>query len=462
MPTDFEQTRIFAASKNGFYSEEAERSILGNIVFKYDEYGHYVSEISEEDLFNPMHKVILRSIKRAKAEGLEIDLVTVGGMLDKIDPINARALSEELIACAQSFSQAYHAESYMKIVKELSVRRNAISLVNEIQMQLKDPSQAINGIMDKLRTKAGDMTISKHSWVSMQDVMVETYIYLERRAKGEIINITTGIPNLDGVIGGFFAGELTIIGARPAVGKSVFGMNVAMAAARQGFRVAICSREMTDIQYGQRILSYESRIDGMKLRKADIKDEDWYILAEAMAVASRHTIDFLFTVRSVEDLRAEVQRKIAHDKLDLLVVDYLQLMGTEQKFKEDRLRVGKISRALKEIAVDFNIPVIALAQVKRYAGGARAKMPTLEDLKDSGNLEQDADGVIFLHNPYDAEDEYVDPRDKEYFDRYTDLGYTYLCLGIAKQRQGSTGKVCVLFDKKTMRYLAIDRKREAQ
>lgn len=462
MSTDFEQTRILAASQNGFYSEEAERSMLGNIVFDYDQCGHYASELSEDDMYNPTHKVILRAIKRAKLDGLAIDLVTVGGMIDKIDPINAGAISAELIECASACSHTYNAESYYRILKELSVRRRAIALIGDIQTQLNDPTQDINGIMDKLRTNAGDMLVSKHSWVSMQDVLIATFDWLERRSKGELASITTGIPNVDAVIGGFFGGEMTIIGARPGVGKSVFGMNVAMAAARQGYHVAICSREMTDIQYGQRILSYEGRIDGMKLRKADIHKEDWAVLVDALSTAARNTIDFLFTVRSVEDLRAEVQRKIARDKLDMLVVDYLQLMGTEQKFKEDRLRVGQISRALKEIAVDFNIPVIALAQVKRYAGGARAKMPTLEDLKDSGSLEQDADGVIFLHNPYDAEDEYVDPRDKEYFDRYSELGYTYLCLGIAKQRQGSTGKACVLFDKKTMRYLAIDRSREAQ
>ena len=460
--TDFEQGSIAAAAANGFYSDEAERSILGNIIFKYDRYGYFLSELTEDDFYTQEHKVILRAIKRTKAEGLEIDLVTVGEMLDKIDPINAGTLSAELVACAHSYSHAYYAESYMKIIKELSVRRNAIALVEEIQAQLKDPTQGINGIMDKLRTRAGDMLVSRHNWVSMQDVMLATYEYLERRTKGEIVSITTGIPNVDSVIGGFFGGELTIIGARPAVGKSVFGMNVAMAAAQQGFHVAICSREMIDIQYGQRIISYEGRIDGMKLRKAAIAPEDWEAIAEATMLAARKPIDFLFTVRTVEDLRAEVQRKIAQGKLDMLVVDYLQLMSAEQRFKEDRLRVGYISRALKEIAVDYNIPVIALAQVKRYAGGARAKMPTLEDLKDSGSLEQDADGVIFLHNPYDADDEYVDPRDKTYFDRYTEMGYTYLCLGIAKQRQGSTGKVCVLFDKKTMRYMAIDRSHDAQ
>ena len=237
-------------------------------------------------------------------------------------------------------------------------------------------------------------------------------------------------------------------------------MNVALAAAEKGFKVGICSREMTDIQFGQRILSYETYMDGMKIRKADITDEDWVTLAEGVGEAARLPVDFLFTVRTVEDLRAEVQRKANRGEIDILIVDYLQLMSTAQKFKEDRLRVGYISKALKDIAVDFNIPVIALAQVKRYAGGARAKMPTLEDLKDSGSIEQDADGVIFLHNPYDEEDDYVDPRDKPYFKNFVEKGFTYLCLGIAKQRQGTTGKVCVLFDKRTMHYYAIDREKQ--
>jgi len=291
----------------------------------------------------------------------------------------------------------------------------------------------------------------------MSDVMLNTYANLEQRVNGEITSITTGIKNIDNLIGGFFGGEMTVIGARPAVGKSVFGMNVAMAAAADGFKVGVVSREMSDIQYGQRILSYETRLDGMKIRKADIKEDEWQLITEGMTMASALPIEFLFTVRTVEDLRAEVQRKVNRGELDMLIVDYLQLMSSSQRFKEDRLRVGYISQSLKSIALDFNIPVVALAQVKRYAGGARATMPTLEDLKDSGSIEQDADGVIFLHNPYDEDDNYIDPRDRDMFQTYKANGYTYLCIGVAKQRQGTTGVACVLFDKRTMRYLAIDR-----
>lgn len=458
--TQYEQQHIAVAAQNGFSSEEAERSILGNVISRYEDYGHYADELTEDDFYGSSRKIVFRSIRKAKAERLDVDLVTIGGMIEKIDPSNAELITSELIACAQSYSTAFNVDSYYRIVKELSVRRKAISLVGEIQTQLNDPTQAINGIMDKLRTNAGDLLVNKHSWVSIQDVLFHTLDYIEQRVKGDVKSIATGIPNVDAVIGGFFGGEMTVIGARPGVGKSVFGMNVAIAAAEKGFKVGICSREMTDVQYGQRIVSYESYVDGMKIRKAQLDDDDWVKIVEGMGLGARLPIEFLFTVRSVEDLRAEVQRKVAKGDLDMLVVDYLQLMTVEQRFKEDRLRVGYISKALKDISTDFNIPVIALAQVKRYAGGARAKMPTLEDLKDSGSIEQDADNVIFLHNPYDAEDEYVDPRDKEYFANFAANGLTYLCLGVAKQRQGVTGVACVLFNKSNMRYYAIDRTHE--
>lgn len=455
--TEYVQRKVEAAASTDFASEEAEKSLIGCIIGEFDRCAGIAAQLVEDDFYYDAHRMIFKAIMLAKAEQLKVDMVTVDQMIQKVVLNNPNAVTVTMIDCARMFASAANAESYMQIVKELAVRRRAIALVGEIQQQLRDPAQGINSVMDKLRTDSGDLFFGKHSWMTMRELLLNTYDYIEKRVKGSVPSITSGIPNVDAVIGGFFGGEMTIIGARPAVGKSAFGMNVAIAAAQQGFKVGILSREMTDIQFGQRILAYTSYMDGMKIRRADIQDDDWAALVEGISVADRLPIEFLFTCRTVEDLRAEVQRKAAKGELDMLVVDYLQLMTTQQKFKEDRLRVGHISKALKDIATDFNIPVLALAQVKRYAGGGRAKMPTLEDLKDSGNLEQDADGVIFLHNPYDAEDEYVDPRDKDYFSSYAEKGFTYLCIGVAKQRQGITGKACVLFDKRTMHYYAIDR-----
>lgn len=456
MSGEIEQGIIVEAAQTGFAAASAENSLIGSIVDKYAECAHIVSELQPEDFYYEDNRIALRAVKQALNEGLTVDLISIDAEIRKMDPEKGMRAANHLIDCYQKCSP-WAAESHCRIVKALAARRRAIALVGKTMEELKDPTKALNGIVDALRTESGDLMTGNHRWVTMRDVLTNTYDYIDRRVRGEIRSITTGIQNLNDVVGGFFGGELTVIGARPAVGKSVFGMNVALAAAKQGYRVGIVSREMTDVQYGQRMLSYASGVDGSKIRKAKLDVSDWEAIAEGLGPLSNLNMEFLFTVRTVDDLRAELQRKVNRGEIDMLIVDYLQLMDTAQKYKEDRLRVGGISKALKDMAVDFNIPVIALAQVKRFAGGARAKMPTLEDLKDSGSIEQDADNVIFLHNPYDQEDEFVDPRDRESFQAYIKQGYTYLCLGVAKQRQGATGKCCVLFDKRKMRYYTIDR-----
>lgn len=453
-----EQRVIDAAAKAGYAAEAAERALIGSIVLNYDKCAHLLAELSAEDFFFGDYRTAFMAVKQAKNDGLTVDLISVDQELQKINPMNGSAITEKLIGSIQD-SSPWAAESHCRIVKELAARRRAIELVRKITEELSNPANEINGIIDKMMSSGSSLFVGGHKWVGLDDVLVNTFDYLDKRSRGEIASITTGIGNLDRVIGGFFGGELNVIGARPGVGKSIFGMNVALAAAKQGYKIGIVSREMTDIQYGQRIFSYSSGVNGAKIRKADLSEQDWVSITDGMTQMAKLPISFLFTVRTVEDLRAEVQRKHNRGEIDMLVVDYLQLMDATQRFKEDRLRVARISKALKDIATDFNIPVIALAQVKRYAGGARAKMPTLEDLKDSGAIEQDADNVIFLHNPFDAEDDFVDPRDKEYFQGYVEQGYTYQCIGIAKQRQGPTGVTCVLLSNKLMRYFGIDRSR---
>lgn len=454
---DYVNSQIQEAGATNFASKETERAIIGCFIRHRRDCECYISELREADFYFDSYRNIFKAIRLAKAEGLEVDLITIDKLLERIVPEDAAKYPQLLIECSSAVISSTGIESYIRIVRELSVRRAAMQMIGEITSQLKDPAQSINTIMDSIRTQSSDLTVGNHSWMSLQEVLLNTYEHIERRAKGEITSIGSGIPSLDRIIGGFYGGELTVIGARPGVGKSVLGMNIALSAAEHGFKCGVISREMSDVQYGQRVLSHKSGVDGMRIRRGNVGESDWEKLAEGMMLASRLNIGFLFTVRTIEDLRAEAQRKVNRGELDLLVVDYLQLMDTDKKFKEDRLRVGEISRGLKAIALDFNIPVIALAQVKRYAGGARAKMPTLEDLKDSGSIEQDADNVIFIHNPYDATDEYVDPRDREAFEGYSMMGLTYTCIGIAKQRQGITGATCVLLDKRTMHFSGISR-----
>lgn len=452
---DYIQQVISEASAAGFSSKTAEKSIICRFLTKSTEVELYARELKQGDFYFSDYGSIFRAMQNVLAKGMHVDLVTVDSTLHEMYPDAYDLLQTAMMNCLDvQLAANRNIEDYIRIVKDLSVRRQSIKSVENLVIALKDPTRDVSEVLDQMRTENAEIQTGRHKWQTMADILLATYDYLEKRQRGEIKSISTGIANIDRVFGGFFAGELTVVGARPSVGKSAFGANIALAAAQQGYKVGIISREMTDIQYGQRMIAHDAWIDGMKIRAGDIDTEAWSRIANSMAVLGSLPIEFMFSVATVEDLRMEVQRKVEHGELDMIVVDYLGLMQTRRKFREENLRIGHICKLLKAIAVDCNIPVVALAQVNRDSDG---QMPTLKNLKASGDIEQDADNVIFLHRPQFANDKNVDPRDRELFTQYEAGGLAYLCIGIAKQRQGAIGRACVLFDPAHMRYIEIER-----
>lgn len=448
---EYIREQVALAGESNFTSQEAEESVLHCLILRDSA---RFRELNETDFYFPEHAKIFRAIKTAVAKQLKVDLVTIDAILSELYPKEANSLSQIMVGCIKGHFLSRNVDSYIRIVRELSSRRRSIRLVDEIASQLRNPVNETGYVLDQLRDEIYNISVSKHKWESMSDVMLATYEYLEKRAKGEEKSITTGITNVDELIGGFYGSELTVIGARPSVGKSAFAANIALAASKKGFKVGIASCEMSNVQLGQRMISHESFIDGMKLRKAELDPDDWCTIAECLSVLSTLPISFLFTAKTVEDLRSEVQQSVEKGEMDMLIVDYLQLMDSSQRFRDEYLRVGHVSKTLKRIATDFNIPVIALAQVNRDTDGM---MPTLKSLRASGDIEQDADGVLFLHRPNGPDDPSIDKRDRDCFVTFKDKGYEYISIGVAKQRQGNIGTSCVLFDPAHMRYFAIDR-----
>lgn len=449
----FVEQQVQEARSRNFSSPEAEMAVIGGILRKPAQNKGTLAQLHDDDFTDDNNRRLFQAIKATAAKGQAIDLITVDATFTAMFPNEAKKLAPLMIEASRTGVASY-IDSYIRIITELSTRRRGLAMLDDIASRLKNPEIDIHDTMERMRQQTTQIVNSTHSWMSMADLLIKTFERLEQRAKGEEKCVTTGIRNIDALIGGFFPGEMTVIGARPGVGKSAFGANIALAAARNGMKVGIVSREMTDVQFGQRLLANGSNVDGMKLRKATIEDEDWESLADAMSYLAPFPVSFLFSVSTIEDLRVEVQKKAEKKELDLLIVDYLQLMSTTQRFPAEHLRVGYMSRALKEIAMDFQIPVVALAQVNRSADD---RMPTLKDLKESGRIEEDADGVVFLHRPTSAEDPYVDKRDREAFANFKKRGATYICIGVAKQRQGTVGQACVLFDSKHMRYIQIAR-----
>ena len=415
-------------------------------------------ELSPSDFSEIDYAIIFKAIQNCVARRKAVDLITVDAAIQRSAP-QAMDRMPEILADVASFAAtdayiAYSMKDHVKIVKELSARRKAIKGFSELVTRLSDPSRDVGETLTEMQEAADKIGNSSAEWESMSDVLMATYEYMEKRQRGEIKVVPTGLNVLDRLIGGFFGGELTVIGARPSVGKSAFGANIALAAARKGFKVGIVSCEMIDIGFGQRLLSHGAWVDGMKLRRCDIDDEAWRKLSAAMAEMGDLPIRFMFHDSYIEDVVKAVTRATRRKELDLLIVDYLQIMETRKQFKDEHLRVGYISRLLKKLATHTGIPVIALAQVNRETDGS---MPTLKHLKDSGNIEQDCDGVIFLHRPDKADDKYIDPQDKPFFEDFKAREQVYLCISVAKQRQGAIGTVNAVFDPAYMQYVEIAR-----
>ena len=438
-----------------FYSEKAEKSILATLVTDRKA-SKYIGQLAADDFYPQNHKKLFAAMQAMYAEKKDIDLVTLSDRLKAMYGLEESALTEAIveIATQHQFGSAWSVGGHIEIVKAAAMRRRMLEIVDGAKNELMDESNDTAVIVDKTRQALRDIVTTGHKWVNMSEVLIKTWEAIERRSSGDEPVMPSGINNMDAVTTGFHKGELTIIGARPSIGKSALGAHIALSTAEKNYRVGICSREMADIQYGSRILSRDSGIANNKLRTGNLDDNDWSLLLDALNYNSSLDVRFIFTTRYIEDLRAAVQEAVDTDGLDMLIVDYIQLMQTKQRFDKDYLRIAHVSKALKDMTQDLNIAIIALAQVGRASEGT---MPTLAELRGSGDLEQDADNVIFIHRPIDPCDKYVHPADRELFGNLQQNGMQYIALNIAKQRQGETGFIPVIFNPARMRYTPIER-----
>lgn len=438
---------------SAFYNHDAEAAVLAALTTGKRDAAQYAMRLEAEDFHRAEHRSVFKAIQHLIAAGQDVTLLTIADRLTKAEGSDS-ALIATLPELRTHAIVGWAIDGHIEIVKAAAMRRDLYTRLDNAKQQLMDADIDVSAVLESTRQSLRDMIITGHQWHEMPDVLLSTYEALERRQKGEEKSMPSGIGILDKMTSGFHRGELTIIGARPAVGKSALGMHIALATAAQGYRVGVVSREMTDVQYGARILGSRAEIEPGKMRTGQLDPYDWTQLSEAMQHYSEMNVSFMFSARDIEDLRMEVQRKIDGEGLDMLVIDYLQLLQTRRRFEKDYLRVGYISKAIKDMTTDFNIPIIALAQVGRSS--ART-MPDLSELRGSGDIEQDADNVIFMHRPEDAGDESILSGDGGMIAALEAEGKQYIVLEIAKQRQGQTGRTAVVFDPARMRYTGIAR-----
>lgn len=456
--TEYVTKQIEKSGETHFACVDAEENIIRRMLKSHDVADDTAGMLTGKDFANVDYGRIFNAIQDVLRRDMHVDAITVEDAIGRLWPKNAAKLRGLVVALMKyrepTVDDTHNINEHVEIVKSLAMRRNASRRLDELMRQLSNPAKDIHETLLDIREVVDTSGVDTGDSMSLQDVLMHTFEYMEKMQKGEIKPIKSGLPSLDKLIGGFYGGEFTVIAARPAVGKSALLQFISLNAAKAGYKVGFVSCEMIDKDFGQRVFANMAMIDGMTIRRGELTAEDWDKCSAVLSETSDMVIDFKFDSTYIEDVVQWAKRKARRGEMDMLAVDYLQLMDTHKKFDAEHLRVGYISRMLKLLSRQLQIPVIAAAQVNRETDGS---MPTLRHLKDSGSIEQDCDNVMFLHKPKNENDPSISEADRPYLTSLAEKGYTYMCIGVAKQRNGTIGVVSVANKSSQTAFASISR-----
>ena len=423
---------------------EAEEAVLGAILVNPKVITKIVETLRPESFYKPSHRYVYEAMLQLFNQNERIDIVSVSDVLScnqKLETVGGRAFINDLSYKTITTSNI---EYYAKIVREKAVKRALINAGSEI-VGFGYDTNSIDESLDSAEKLIFDIASQKASsyLTHVKDLVLNTYEEIEYRYehKGELSGISTGFYELDGVMNGLQKSDLIIVAARPAMGKTSFALNIAQhAALKNNTPVAIFSLEMSKEQLMQRMLCSEAEIDAQRVKTGNMQSKDWEKLANAMNAFTMAPIYIDDTPgATITDIRAKCRRlKMEEKHLGLVLIDYLQLM--ESSGREDRMQqITAISRGLKILARELDLPVIALSQLSRAVESRTDKRPQLSDLRESGAIEQDADIVMFIYR-----DEYYRKNgEEEDFSKAASKGNAEII--IAKHRNGPTDTVELLF-----------------
>ena len=423
---------------------EAEEAVLGAILVNPQVITKVVETLRPESFYKPSHRYVYEAMLQLFNQNERIDIVSVSDVLScnqKLETVGGRAFINDLSYKTITTSNI---EYYAKIVREKAVKRALINAGSEI-VGFGYDANSIDESLDSAEKLIFDIASQKavSDLTHVKDLVLKTYEKIEYRYehKGELSGISTGFYELDAVMNGLQKSDLIIVAARPAMGKTSFALNIAQhAALKKNTPVAIFSLEMSKEQLMQRMLCSEAEIDAQRVKTGNMQSKDWEKLANAMNAFTMAPIYIDDTPgATITDIRAKCRRlKMEEKNLGLVLIDYLQLM--ESAGKEDRMQqITAISRGLKILARELDLPVIALSQLSRAVESRTDKRPQLSDLRESGAIEQDADIVMFIYR-----DEYYRKNgEEEDFSKAATKGSAEII--IAKHRNGPTDTVELLF-----------------
>jgi len=431
----------------------AEKSLLGAMLLSDAAFPDILERVKYTDFYDQRHSEIFRAMTKLYETKHPIDLMTISSELKANKTLKQVGGAAYLTELTNFVPTASHAEAYADLIATASTRRKLIKAGTTIIDQAYDSNQEIGvlvGAAEKELFEVSDKTI-KTDYVALDNLLVDAYDRIEElhKNKGALRGLKTGFRDLDKKTAGLQPGDLIIIGARPAMGKTTFAQNIAYNAATINKKgVLFFSMEMANSEIVDRMISDVSGVDNWRIRTGNVSDDDFAKIGDALGEMDETPLYIDDTSSmTILELRNKA-RRAAHDHdISLIVVDYLQLISGSDRYAGNRVQeVTEISRGLKTLARELKIPVIALAQLSRQVTGRDDPRPVLSDLRESGSIEQDADLVMFLHRV----DYY-----KQNNDDYEPTHITELI--IAKHRHGPVGKIELYFHPELLRFMSLDK-----
>lgn len=426
-------------------SIEAEQAVLGTIFFENYMMKTITDKLLESDFYYPAHKVVFKTMKELFLQGVSIDYLTVSNYLENTNQLTKVGGIDYVTQLANTVPSTANFLHYINIVKDKAILRKLQDTCNGI---LEDSKQVENTVefIDSVEKAIMQVTKERRSsdFIGVSRVAHETMenIAMQAQNKADITGLDTKFHELNRYTLGLQPSDLIIIAARPSVGKTAFALNLALNVGnlKEKPHIAFFSLEMGNEQLVMRLLSCQGQVDNTALRKGDLNAQDWERLQHAATTLENVNMYFddSGTVK-VTELRSKCRKLRQEDKLDLIIIDYLQLLSGSGEYKGNRVQeVSEISRVLKEMARELKVPVVALSQLSRNLEKRENKRPIMADLRESGSIEQDADIIIFLYNPSE--------KDQDESNR------NHVNFDIAKNRSGVTTNFALLFNKNMSKF----------
>lgn len=433
------------------YNLTAEQSVLGAMLLDSECVGTVMQLVRPDDFYDPKNKELFDAILDLFNIDRPLDIITLAEQLKARGTFEKAGGELYLVEIANAVPTTANVRHYAKIVSDYSTRRRLIQISNEISSLAYEGEETTEKILDIAEQKIFDIAQNHDfsDFMILRDVISISHSIISERArlKTKLTGIPTGFHMLDDKIGGFNKSNLIILAARPAMGKTSLALNIAEnAALKAGAKVAIFSLEMSKEEIANRIWFSEALIENNKIRKGEMQAADWSQLVTAITVlaGAKIFIDDSAAVTAME-IRSKCRRLAAEHGLDLIIIDHIQLMESARRTDNRQQEITEISRSLKMIAKDLNVPVMALSQLSRASATRpdKSKRPVLTDLRESGAIEQDADIVLMLHREDYYNEETEHPGEAE--------------LIIAKNRNGDTGIIPLKFQKEFTKFSTLDR-----